>query len=169
MNNIAIHSENAASCGELQKILSAHLRIEKFGHHSHAENIDLLVIEMTPAISFDVLRKLAASVPNIGIIVWTDNVSAELVSDCLSLGIRGVLSKSATAEAHTRCLGEVAEGRLWIDQALGASLLGAPDSDLPLRHPQHRRRVSVQAPPWRVARPGNLPYTAQMQRHNSER
>ncbi len=87
------------------------------------EHPDLLVAEMSPAITFETLKHLRATAKNTPIVLWFDSISPEFVSSCLSLGIRGVISKSASAEAHIRCLTEVASGRLWIDQALSQSIM----------------------------------------------
>jgi hypothetical protein len=87
------------------------------------ERPDLLVAEMSPAITLETLKHLRAIAGNSQIVLWFDFITPEFVSACLSLGIRGVISKSASTEAHLRCLTEVASGRLWIDKALSHSLI----------------------------------------------
>jgi two-component system nitrate/nitrite response regulator NarL len=87
------------------------------------ERPDILVAEMSPAITFATLKHLRTIARTSQIVLWFDSITPEFVSACLSLGIRGVISKSASVEAHVRCLTEVASGNLWIDQALSQSLM----------------------------------------------
>jgi len=97
---------------------------------------DLVVVEMNPSIDLESLRDLCTLAPDSMIVVWADSVQPEFVSQCLSLGIRGVLSRAASAETHIRCLREVAAGNLWIDRELTSRLPDVRRIDLTPRERQ---------------------------------
>jgi hypothetical protein len=109
---------------------------------------DILVAEMSPAITFEALRHLRAVTGKSQIVLWFDSITPEFVSACLSLGIRGVISKSASAEAHVRCLHEVSSGRLWIDQALTNSLMTARAVHLTPREKVYLSRLLPKVPAY---------------------
>ena len=130
MKNVIVYSVSSILSQGLRVVLSNDFKVsglfasvEELDDQLRTESPDLLVMDMTPAISFETLRRLTAIAPNTRFILWIDSISPEFVSACLSLGIRGVLSKSASAETHVRCLQDVAAGSLWIDQALSNSLM----------------------------------------------
>lgn len=69
------------------------------------------------------LAKAMKSARNSCVVLRTDVISPEYVSQCLSAGVRGILSESASAEARVRCLTAVARDELWIDAAFTRSLM----------------------------------------------
>jgi DNA-binding NarL/FixJ family response regulator len=93
---------------------------------------DVLVIEMNPSISFETLRHVRVLAPDSYMVLWSDRDSPEFAARCLSLGIRGVISKTAQPQTHLRCLTAVAAGNLWMDQAVSSLVRGAPPQAVPL-------------------------------------
>ncbi len=69
-------------------------------------------------------------------VLWIDSISPEFVSQCLAAGIRGVISKGATLDAHIGCISAVAEGRFWIDHDLSKSMMAARQISLTRRERQ---------------------------------
>src|ERR1022692_3240059 len=132
MKTVLICSECSILAQGLQVVLVEYFQVagcfralSELEGHILATRADLIVIEMSPAVSFETLRRLATTAPGSHIILWFDTISPEFASQCLSIGIRGILSKTASVETHIRCLTEIGDGNLWIDQALSNSILGA--------------------------------------------
>ena len=97
---------------------------------------DLLLLEMNRSIDLETLRDLCMLAQDSRIVVWADAVQPEFISQGLSLGIRGVLSKAAAEETHMCCLREVAGGNLWIDRELTSGLSDVRKIDLTPRERQ---------------------------------
>jgi DNA-binding NarL/FixJ family response regulator len=147
MKTVLICSECSILAQGLQVVLVEYFQVagcfralSELEGHIPATRADLIVIEMSPAVSFETLRRLATTAPGSHIILWFDTISPEFVSQCLSIGIRGILSKTASVETHIRCLTEVGDGNLWIDQALSNSILGVRSVRLT---PRERQLISL--------------------------
>jgi DNA-binding NarL/FixJ family response regulator len=104
------------------------------------ESPDLLVIDMSSPITREELLNIGTMAPNIRIVLWIDTVSKEFLFQCLASGVRGVLPKSASVETHVRCMRQVADGEIWIDEALSRSIRGAKQIHLT---PRERQVVSL--------------------------
>jgi DNA-binding NarL/FixJ family response regulator len=86
---------------------------------------DVLLIDLTPDVTFGILTQLQGSLPNCRIVLWVRAISTELAYQAMELGVRGVLRKTLPPELLIKCLGKVAEGELWFDKTLTASFLSA--------------------------------------------
>jgi DNA-binding NarL/FixJ family response regulator len=86
---------------------------------------DVLLIDLTPEVTFGVLTQLQRDVPGCRIVLWVRTISTELAYQAMELGVRGVLRKTLTPELMVKCLGKVCEGELWFDKSLTASFLSA--------------------------------------------
>ncbi len=86
---------------------------------------DVLLIDLTPEVTFGILTQLQRDIPNCRIILWVRTISTELAYQAMELGVRGVLRKTLGTELLIKCLGKVCEGELWFDKSLTASFLSA--------------------------------------------
>jgi DNA-binding NarL/FixJ family response regulator len=97
---------------------------------------DVILMETGPSFTFESLELLRQITRNTTVVLWVDTISPEFAAQCIAAGVRGVLAKSASVEAHLHCLSQVALGQLWFDQALTTSLLGTREIKLSKRERQ---------------------------------
>jgi len=86
---------------------------------------DVLLIDLTPDVTFGLLTQLRRELPLSRLVLWVRAISTELAYQAMELGIRGVLRKTLPAELLVKCLTKVSEGELWFDKGLTASFLSA--------------------------------------------
>jgi DNA-binding NarL/FixJ family response regulator len=86
---------------------------------------DVLLIDLTPDVTFGILTQLQHDLPNCRIVLWVRTISTELAYQAMELGVRGVLRKTLAPELVLKCLTKVSEGELWFDKSLTASFLSA--------------------------------------------
>jgi len=86
---------------------------------------DVLLIDLTPEVTFGILTQLQRQLPECRIVLWVRTISTELAYQAMELGVRGVLRKNLPAELLIKCLTKVSEGELWFDKSLTASFLSA--------------------------------------------
>lgn len=86
---------------------------------------DVLLIDLTPDVTFGILTQLHRELPNCRIVLWVRAISTELAYQAMELGVRGVLRKTLPPELLIKCLSKVSEGELWFDKTLTASFLSA--------------------------------------------
>ena len=103
----------AGVCSSMPLLLEALTR-ERFG---------VLLIEVTPEISAEMLSEIKDAAQGTPIVIWVDAISTEFVAQAVGLGVRGVLRKHLSPELQIRCLEKVGAGELWVEKALIASLL----------------------------------------------
>jgi two-component system, NarL family, nitrate/nitrite response regulator NarL len=75
---------------------------------------DLIVIDNC-SVEKEVFSRISSVAGRSAVIMWAEMISPEFVARCLSLGIRGVIAKSAAEQTYTKCFLEVVSGKLWID------------------------------------------------------
>jgi DNA-binding NarL/FixJ family response regulator len=85
---------------------------------------DLLLIDVTPQLTFGMVVDLQARFPESRIVLWIHSISAELAFQAMERGVRGILRKTLPPETFIKCLRIVSEGGLWFDEVLGTSLRG---------------------------------------------
>jgi DNA-binding NarL/FixJ family response regulator len=89
----------------------------------HAPGADVFLADVTCGITLRRLSELRALAPATPMILWTDPVSAEFVSQAIGLGVLGVLPRNAGIELCLGCLRQVAAGQIWINDELSQRLL----------------------------------------------
>jgi DNA-binding NarL/FixJ family response regulator len=97
---------------------------------------DLLLLDMTPEITFGVLVEFQKRIPGCRVVLWARTVSTELAYQAIEHGIRGILRKTLPAESVLRCLQMVADGGLWFEESLKARFLAAKAVTLSRREGQ---------------------------------
>jgi DNA-binding NarL/FixJ family response regulator len=83
---------------------------------------DILLIDLTPEVNFELLLSLQDRFPGTGIVLWVRSFRAEMAYRAIEHGIRGILRKTLPPEALITCLRIVAAGGHWFDESLGDAL-----------------------------------------------
>ena len=143
MTSVSIFCANPVLCRGLQCVVSDDFlllgissSISELTQDLQNRPPDLLVVETTPSMNPGFLRELGPVLRQTAVIVRVDSVYPDFVSQCLLLGVRGVLSKTCSVKTHLRCLKEVAAGNLWVDQQLSRSLADRQEIHLTPRERQ---------------------------------
>lgn len=79
---------------------------------------DLALLDLTPEIKRLGLQKLQSLAPACKLILWTKSISAEFALRALDVGVRGILRKTLSVEAHLQCLRHIMAGDLWFEKTL---------------------------------------------------
>jgi two-component system, NarL family, nitrate/nitrite response regulator NarL len=88
------------------------------------EQPELVMVEVTPEITLDVIRQLAGFSKGAPLVLWMDGGTPEFLAQALAAGVRGLLRKDQPIEDYGRCFRSVAAGEVWIDRGLASRLLG---------------------------------------------
>lgn len=86
---------------------------------------DLVLLDLTPEITFAVLSDMKHSMASGKIVLWANSISNELAFQAMGLGVRGILRKTLPADLQIKCLQKVQAGELWFEKALTDSFLCA--------------------------------------------
>ena len=85
------------------------------------ERPDVLLLDLTPDLSFGTLLDVQRQVPTGRLVLWVRSISTELAYQAIEHGVRGILRKTHPPDVLLKCLQMVAEGGLWFEEALKAS------------------------------------------------
>ena len=110
--------------------------IENLRTQMEAQQPDLLLVDLSAGITFNVLSGLHEVASQTKIILWVHAISTELALQAMSLGVRGILRKTLPVETLLRCLTRVNEGELWFEKALTDSIMSARRYSLTRREGQ---------------------------------
>jgi two-component system, NarL family, nitrate/nitrite response regulator NarL len=97
---------------------------------------DILLLEMTPEVTFSVLSSLRRAIPSLRVVVWVHAISVELALQAMTLGVRGILRTTMPLETLVRCLTRVSEGELWFEKGLTDAIMTARSYSLTPRQSQ---------------------------------
>lgn len=86
---------------------------------------DLLLVDMTSEVTFNVLHGLQEAGQRTRIVLWVHTISTELALQAMSLGVRGILRRTLPTESVVRCMLCVNAGELWFEKTLTDSIMGA--------------------------------------------
>ena len=81
---------------------------------------DLVLMDLTPEITFAVLSELKHAMASTRIVLWVNSISTELAFQAMGLGVRGILRKTLPTDLQVKCLQKVQAGELWFEKALTA-------------------------------------------------
>jgi two-component system, NarL family, nitrate/nitrite response regulator NarL len=101
-----------------------------------ASKPDILLIDLTPEVNFDLLLDLQDRFPGCRILLWVHSIPIEVAYHAIEHGIRGILRKALPTEKAITCLRVVAAGGLWFDEALEANLRNVRTINLSPRESQ---------------------------------
>jgi len=97
---------------------------------------DLLLLDMTPNLTYGVMVELQKRIPGSRIVVWVRSISKELAYQAIEHGIRGILRKTLPGDTVVKCLRMVADGGLWFEDSLKDGFLGVKSVSLSRRESQ---------------------------------
>lgn len=97
---------------------------------------DLLLLDLTPELTFGVLYELRERAPEHRIVLWVRNISPELAHQAIENGVRGIVRKTLPTETLLKCLRMVADGGLWFEDSLKAGFLASRAINLSKRESQ---------------------------------
>jgi DNA-binding NarL/FixJ family response regulator len=100
------------------------------------EKPDILLLDLTSDVSFDLLRKLKSSLDTCKIVLWVNTISVEIAFQVMGLGVRGILKKALPVETLIECLIKVSQGEMWFEKELTDSMLSARKVSLTRREGQ---------------------------------
>jgi DNA-binding NarL/FixJ family response regulator len=100
------------------------------------EEPDVLLMDLTPEVSYAVISDLRRAAPDCKIVLRTSSISTELGLQAITLGIRGILRTTLPAELIVKCICKVSQGELWFEKALTDSFLTAQRIPLTRREGQ---------------------------------
>jgi two-component system, NarL family, nitrate/nitrite response regulator NarL len=100
-------------------------KVAALKEHLANKKPDLVVLDLTPEITSAALSELQCLAPKSKLILWTNSIAADFALQALTAGIRGVLRKTLSLEAHRQCLHRVYSGDLWFEKSLTDSFRAA--------------------------------------------
>ncbi len=147
MNHIALYSTQPVLAAGLQAALAdihgfnlapVSTTISQLVDQIRATPTKVVLVELTPEVTLEVLRTIQSQGRGASIILWVDTVTTEFASQAIGLGARGILRRTLSLDLHVKCLEKVAEGELWLEKGLSERLLSATRVTL-----THRERQLV--------------------------
>jgi len=111
-------------------------RLDDLAAEVETHQPELLLIDLTSHVNFNVLSGLHQIAKQAKIVLWVHAISTELALQAMSLGIRGILRKTLPIDTLMRCLSRVNEGELWFEKALTDSIMTARRYSLTRREGQ---------------------------------
>ncbi len=130
-----------ASCAGLQLTATFH-DLDQLIDGLPADWQEVLLLELTPDLSFFKLAAVRNKAPAANIVLWVSSISVETAHQAREFGVRGILRKDLSTELTLRCLDKVSMGERWFDRALTESLLEARTVHLSRREQQLLQLVS---------------------------
>jgi DNA-binding NarL/FixJ family response regulator len=101
-----------------------------------ASNAEILLLDLTPDLTFSVLVDVQRRYPTSKVILWVRSISTELAYQSIEHGVRGILKRSHPPETLIKCIQMVAEGGLWFEETLKANFLSVRTISLTRRESQ---------------------------------
>jgi DNA-binding NarL/FixJ family response regulator len=84
---------------------------------------DVIVYGLAMEIDLAAIREVQKVAPHSALVLWAREVSTELAHQAVTLGVRGFLSTTASAQQFRECLQIAGQGELWMEKTLTMSLL----------------------------------------------
>ena len=109
---------------------------DKLGIAVETEKPDILLLDLTSDVSFQLLRELKKSSDTCKTLLWVNAISTELAFQAMGLGVRGIVRKTLPVETLMECLRAVDKGDLWFEKGLTESMLSARKVSLARREGQ---------------------------------
>lgn len=134
MVNVALYSVQPILSAGFEAVLAKMVGFEMSGacttaarlmEHIQSEHPDLILIEVTPEMTLEMLKRLTAAAGRSPVILWVETVSTEFASQVLGLGVRGILRRNLPVELLMKCLEKVVAGELWLEKGLTDRLLSS--------------------------------------------
>jgi DNA-binding NarL/FixJ family response regulator len=89
------------------------------------ERPDIVLVDLTPEVTFAVLSELKHTMTTIKAVLWVSYISKELAFQAMGLGVKGIMRKNLPTDLQVQCLQKIQAGELWFEKALTDSFLCA--------------------------------------------
>jgi DNA-binding NarL/FixJ family response regulator len=109
---------------------------ENLAERALAEEAGIILLDVTGAISLEMVTRLCEAAKSIPVVLWLDDAATEFISQALSSGVLGLLRKRASQSVLMECLREVSQRRLWVENDLSRQLLSTRNVKLTKRERQ---------------------------------
>jgi DNA-binding NarL/FixJ family response regulator len=145
MTRILLYSSEPILAHGLSFVLSGNSELRLIGVSNstdslgitlEAEKPDILLLDLTSDVSFQLLRELKKRSDSCKMLLWVNAISTELAFQSMGLGVRGIVRKTLPAETLIECLRKVNQGELWFEKSLTDSMLSARKVSLTRREGQ---------------------------------
>ncbi len=97
-------------------------QVSQIAETLEASRPDILLIDLTPEVTFELLLGLQDRFPETRFVLWVHSIRTEMAYQAFEHGIRGILRNTLPLEAMIKCLRIVAAGGHWFDEAMEAAL-----------------------------------------------
>lgn len=87
-----------------------------------SSSADVILIDCDPGEDLEIVARVLNRTPRANVVVWMHRPPIETCYQAMNLGVRGVLSKTASLETTVKCLQRVALGESWFDKEVSAGL-----------------------------------------------
>jgi two-component system nitrate/nitrite response regulator NarL len=128
--------ETILASSALMKLSSICYGIADLAGEIQATSPDVLLMDLTPDLTFGVLLDLQRRFPGSRIVLWVRTISTELAYQSIEHGVRGILRKTHSPDVLLKCLQMVADGGLWFEETLKASFTSMRTVSLTRRESQ---------------------------------
>src|SRR5579863_5614482 len=145
MTRILLYSSEPILAQGFSSVLTGNSDLRLVGVSSSTENLaialetekpDILLLDLTSDVSFQLLRELKKRSDSCKMLLWVNTISTELAFQAMGLGVCGIVRKTLPAETLIECLRKVNQGELWFEKTLTDSMLSARKVSLTRREGQ---------------------------------
>ena len=145
MTRILLYSSEPILAHGLSSVLTGNHNLRLVGVSSSTDSLgitletekpDILLLDLTSDVSFQLLREMKKRSDTCKILLWVNSISTELAFQAMALGVRGIVRKTLPAETLIECLRKVNQGELWFEKSLTDSMLSARKVSLTRREGQ---------------------------------
>src|SRR5579863_2907095 len=145
MTRILLYSSEPILAQGLSFVLAGNSELRLVGVSNSTDNLgitletekpDILLLDLTSDVSFQLLRELKKRSDSCKMLLWVNAISTELAFQAMGLGVRGIVRKTLPAETLIECLRKVNQGELWFEKTLTDSMLSARKVSLTRREGQ---------------------------------
>jgi len=145
MSNVLLYADEPILAAGIHRVLENAPGLKFAGVCSRPEDLDqqlelhrpdILLVDLTSEITFGALSGMRGKAPGAKIVLWVQEISTELAMQSVSLGVRGIASRTLPVETLIHCLTCVDGGELWFEKALTDSILTAQRYSLTRREGQ---------------------------------
>src|SRR3984893_14766500 len=119
MTRILLYSSEPILAQGLSSVLAGNIDLRLVGVSSSTDNLgitletekpDILLLDLTSDVSFQLLRELKKRSDSCKMLLWVNAISTELAFQAMGLGVRGIVRKTLPAETLIECLRKVNQG-----------------------------------------------------------
>jgi two-component system, NarL family, nitrate/nitrite response regulator NarL len=131
VTRLLVFTDEPVLTSGLEAVFGSNSEFSLVGTCSHASQIaaaaaasrpDILLIDLTPEVTFELLLSLQGRFPETHLVLWVHSIRTEAAYQAFEHGIRGILRKTLPIEPMLACLRVVAAGGHWFDESMEVAL-----------------------------------------------